>query len=115
MIQANRIALAAVPSVRERGAVGALGIMVIVAACRPDAGTHGRSRPEAADPEQPVETVAMSVPDGMLAKSLTIIDASGRELATLTHWRNGETMVVTREQRWARGELLAQQQGPRRP
>ena len=38
----------------------------------------------------------LQVPEGALAKHLTVVDASGRELAILTHWISGMTSVVSR-------------------
>jgi hypothetical protein len=95
MVRACRMLLAAGGRL-ARTALGCAGILVVVAAIVPTSGPDARVVPEVGDPERPVDTVAVTVPEGMLAKSLTITDASGRELATLTHWSNGETTVVAR-------------------
>ena len=69
--------------------------MVVIAAMGPTPEPGGRARPMPGDPEQPMETVEVTVPEGMVSKSLTITDAAGHKLATLTHWCTGETVVVT--------------------
>ena len=41
------------------------------------------------------DTVTMEVPPGALAKHLTVVDTTGRELAVLTFWISGTTTVVS--------------------
>lgn len=52
-----------------------------------------RSGPDGGKP--PADAVVLRVPDGEPAGHLTVVDAAGREIASLTHWSNGHTAVVT--------------------
>ena len=38
----------------------------------------------------------MTVPEGRLGGSLTVVDESGRELGTVDHWSNGSTTIMAR-------------------
>ena len=100
MIRASRIALG-VGGQFTRMTVGFAGMTVLVAAMVATPGLETRAKPGAVDREQTVDTVSVAVPEGMLAKSLTITDPSGRDLATLTYWYTGETAMVARQPGWA--------------
>jgi hypothetical protein len=39
-------------------------------------------------------TAVLTVPEGEVSSTLTVVDAAGRELATLTRWYNGEIAGV---------------------
>lgn len=95
MVRACKAALVAGGLV-SRMAVGFVGFTVVAVSVlpppEPDAG--GRSGP--GEPARPGSRVVLTVPQGSLAGSLTVIDASGRELATLIHWYSGSTSIVAR-------------------
>ena len=96
MIATNRIVRTAVGQL-GRTAVGILVIMLVVGAVAPMPAPEARMESEPGDLERPVDTVALTVPDGLMMKSLTITDGSGHELATLTSLRTGGTTVVMRQ------------------
>lgn len=93
MMAMVRIAMGAVGRL-GRTAVGMMGIVLAVAVIMPSPATGPRSGP--GDPEGRENVVAVVVPDGELSKTLTITDASGRELATLTHYRADFTHFTAR-------------------
>jgi hypothetical protein len=96
MIRAHRIALAA-GGLLTRTALGFIGLTIVFSWYAPSSGTAARSPSEAADPDPTARTVMLRVPDGAAAAHLTIVDASGRELAVVTKWRPCGTSVVSRQ------------------
>ena len=48
------------------------------------------------DPELNEKTVTLRAPAGSIAKHLTLVDESGRELVIVTRWTYGATTVVSR-------------------
>lgn len=94
MVRPDRIALAA-GSLLARAALGFLGLTILIGwnAVPPEPAATAPSRPD--DPTQTATTVMLRVPAGALAKHLSVVDASGRELAFLTHWISGMTTVVS--------------------
>ena len=95
MSQAYRIARAA-GGLLGRVAVWFVAWAFVAVAFIPSTQPDAPGRPGPDDPEPHAMTVALTVPEGDPSKTLTITDASGRELATLTHWRNGEVLMVAR-------------------
>jgi hypothetical protein len=93
MVRADRIALAAV-GLLTKAALGLLGLALLIGWDAP------RPRPGPAAPGQPDDATMMKVslrlPEGALAGHLTVVDESGRELATLALWAVGMTTVVSR-------------------
>lgn len=92
MIRLDRIALAA-GGLLARAALGLIALAILIGWNGPMPETAS-SRPD--DPADTATTVTLRVPDGALAKHLTVVDATGRELAILTHWISGITTVVSR-------------------
>ena len=93
MVGACRAVLAA-GSLLGKAAVGFVGILVIAGAVVPVAGPDRRSRSDGVDPLLAGDTVVLTVPEGNLSRTLTVVDESGRELATLTHWTNDDTAII---------------------
>lgn len=78
-------------------AVGLVGLLVLVGAVVPTSSPpEARRGADPGGPGRPANTVVLTVPEGHPAGNLVIVDATGRELATLTHWANGRTAVVAR-------------------
>ena len=94
MIRACKLALTA-GGLIGKAALGFLGFMVVIVAITPTRGPDDRVRSEVGDPTSPANRFTLTVPEGEQAGTLIVVDASGCELATLTHWYNGETAVVT--------------------
>jgi hypothetical protein len=92
MVRADRIALAAA-GLLTKAALGLLGLVLLIGWDAPPPRT-------AAAPVRPdvpaAMTVALRVPEGGPARHLTVVDESGRELATLTLWASGMRTVVSR-------------------
>jgi hypothetical protein len=89
MLQPQRIATA-IGGLFGRTAVGLVAILIVVAVVAPSLQTDLRAPPGWDDPDRPVTMVALTVPEGETARSLTVTDGSGRELATVTRscwWR----------------------------
>jgi hypothetical protein len=95
MVRAYRAALAA-GGLLMRSAVGLVGFLVVVGAIAPRPEPDARARAEPGDPARTGSTVVLTVPEGSLGGHLTVVDGSGRELATLTHWFNGGTSIEAR-------------------
>jgi hypothetical protein len=93
MVRACRAALAA-GSLLGKAAAGFVGILVIAGAIVPVAGPDRRARSHGVDPLLAADTVVLTVAEGNPSRTLTVVDASGRELATLTHWTNDDTAIV---------------------
>jgi hypothetical protein len=79
-----------------KAALGCIALMTMIgwSTLPPERAARTSSRP--GDPENTTMTVMLQVPEGLLAEHLTVVDASGRELAVLTHWISGMTSVVSR-------------------
>lgn len=94
MVRLDRIVLAA-GGLLARATLGVLGLTVLIGwyAPPPEPAATAPSRPD--DPEGTAMTVTLRVPEGANAKHLTVVNASGRELALLTHWITGMTTVVS--------------------
>lgn len=75
-----------------KAVVGLVGCIVLVGAVVPPSAPE----PRPGGPVHPADTVVLNIPEGRPAGNLTVVDASGRELARLTHWPGGHTVVVTR-------------------
>lgn len=94
MVRPDRIALAAGGPL-ARAALGFIGLAILIGwnAPPPEPAATASSRP--GDPLQAEMTVTLRVPEGATTKHLSVVDASGRELAFLTHWISGMTTVVS--------------------
>ena len=79
-----------------RAAVWLVAPVVISIVVAPPPGWDDRTRSEPDDPARPADAVTLRVPKGAPAGHLTVVDESGRELATLTHLTNGDTAIVAR-------------------
>ena len=92
MVRADRIALAAA-GLLTKVALGLLGLALLIGWDAPPPRT-------AAPPVRPDDpaamTVALRVAEGGPARHLTVVNESGRELATLTLWASGMRTVVSR-------------------
>ena len=95
MVRPDRIALAA-GGLLARAALGFLGLTILFGwnTPAPEAATTAPSQP--VDPAQGAMAITLGVPEGALAKHLTVVDATGRELAVVTCWISGMTTVVSR-------------------
>jgi hypothetical protein len=95
MVRPDRMALAAA-GLLARAALGFIGLAILIGwnAATPDPFAAASSQP--GDPTQTAMTVTLRVPEGAMAEHLRVVDASGRELAVLTHWMTGMTTVVSR-------------------
>jgi hypothetical protein len=93
MFRADRIALVSV-GLLGRAAMGLLGLMVILGTITPlpEPGTRARSEPDA--PGCPADRVVLTVPEGRLVANLIVVDATGREIATVTRCYNGDIAMV---------------------
>jgi hypothetical protein len=93
MVRACRAALAA-GSLLVKAAAGFVGVLVIAGALVPVPGPERRARSDGVDPLLTADTVVLAVPEGIPSRTLTVVDASGREVATLTHWTNDDTTII---------------------
>ena len=78
-----------------KAALGCVGLLIMIGWSTPPPGPVDEASYQPGDPENTATTVMLHVPEGSLAKHLTVVDASGRELAILTHWISGMTSVVS--------------------
>ncbi len=93
MFRLDRISSAA-GGLLARAAVGFIGLTILIGwNASPEPAATAPSQP--GDPTQTAMTVTLRVPEGALAKHLSVVDASGRELVFLTHWISGMTTVVS--------------------
>jgi hypothetical protein len=95
MVRAYKAALAA-GGLLMKSAVGLVGFLVVVGAIAPRPEPGARARAEPGDLARAGSTVVLTVPEGDLAGHLTVVDGSGRELVTLTHWFNGSISIEAR-------------------
>jgi hypothetical protein len=94
MVRPDRIAQAA-GGLITKAALGCIGLLIMIGWSTPPPEPVDRASSQPGDPENTAMTVMLHVPEGALAKHLTVVDASGRELAILTHWISGMTSVVS--------------------
>jgi hypothetical protein len=94
MVRPDRIALAA-GSLIGRAALGFIGFTILIGWNTPPPEPAATASFQPSDPAQTAMTVTLRVPEGAMAKHLSVVDASGRELAFLTHWISGMTTVVS--------------------
>jgi hypothetical protein len=97
MVRADRIALG-VGSLVGRAALGLIGLMIAVGAFVPPNEPASRSPSEPGDPAQSAITVTLRIPAGEPAGHVTVVDASGRELARVTRWYNDDVAVVAQRE-----------------
>jgi hypothetical protein len=95
MVRADRIALAAGGPL-ARAALGLIGLSIIFGWNTPPPQPAATASSQPGDSEQTAMTVTLRVPEGAPVKHLTVLDASGRTLAILTHWITGATTVESR-------------------
>jgi hypothetical protein len=75
-----------------------IGLAIITAAIATPPEPSASSSCQPVDPSQAEMTVVMRVPEGQLAKHLTLVDGSGRRVALLTVWTSGVISVVSRRE-----------------
>lgn len=77
-----------------RIALGFIALAVVAAAivASTDMGNPARTQP--IDLVRPGDMHTLRVPEGELTGNLTVLDESGRPLATLTRWTNGDLAFV---------------------
>jgi hypothetical protein len=95
MVRADRIALE-VGSLVGRAAVGLIGLLIAVGAFVPPDEPASRAPSEPGDPAPSAISVTLRIPEGEPAGHVKVVDATGRELATVTRWYNGDVAVVAR-------------------
>jgi hypothetical protein len=95
MFRAHKIALTVAGPV-GKAVVAFIGLMTVIAAVVPTPEPASGTQSEPGDPAQSTSTVTLRVPEGEPAGHMTVVDATGRELATVTHWYNGDVAVVAR-------------------
>jgi hypothetical protein len=78
--------------------IGFIGLAIITAAIATPPEPSASSSCQPVDPLKAEMTVVMRVPDGPLAKHLTVVDGSGRRVAILTLWTSGVVTVVSRRE-----------------
>ncbi len=93
MVRADRIATAA-GGLLAKAALGFIGLAMIVGWYAPPPERAAAAASPPGDPDGAAMTVTLHVPEGAMAKHLTVVDGSGRELAILTHWISGMTTVA---------------------
>jgi hypothetical protein len=79
-----------------RAALGLVALVIVAGAFVPSPQPEDPGQPGPDNRERFETTVALTMPEGESARTLTITDSTGRELAQLTQWVNGETAVVAR-------------------
>jgi hypothetical protein len=93
MIRACKVAHAAGGPL-WRTVLGLAMLAVVLAVFLPPPETDARARPEPGGPAANANTVTLTVPEGERAGTLNVVDASGRELAMLTYFSDGELVLV---------------------
>jgi hypothetical protein len=74
------------------------GLAIITAMIATPPELSGSSSCQPADPSKAEMTVVMRVPEGQLAKHLTVVDGFGRSVSVLTLWASGVITVVSRRE-----------------
>lgn len=95
MHRACRVAVVA-GALLGKAVLGFVVLMAILAMVAPPPEPDARARPDAAGSVANSSTVTLRVPEGELAGNLNVVDASGRELAVLTYFSDGELVLVAR-------------------
>lgn len=72
-----------------RSLIALVGLSVVGGAVVPWHEPEGRTGAEPGATSPDTSTITLTIADGEAARSLTVVDESGRELAALTRWRNG--------------------------
>jgi hypothetical protein len=111
MDRAYRVALAA-GALLAKAALGFVVIMGIFAMVAPPPGPDAGARPDPAGSVASSSTVTLRVPEGELAGTLNVVDASGRELAILTYFSDGDLVLVARRNGAAASVWLRDQGTP---
>jgi hypothetical protein len=79
-----------------KAAVGFIGLAVVVGAVAPQPEADQRTRSKQGAQAPPANMIMLEVPEGELSGRLTVVDRSGRVLATLTLRYDGEFGFVAR-------------------
>jgi hypothetical protein len=95
MVRAGKAALT-VGGLVGRAALGFLGLIIVVGAFVPPPEPAGRAHSEPDDRAQSAITVTLRIPEGEPAGHVTVVDATGRELAMVSCWSDGVSAVVAR-------------------
>ena len=95
MIRTCRMAMATVTRLGGT-ALWLVSLIVLVGVMAPAPTADVRPGLETDEPVLLANTVVLKVPVGRPAGNLIVVDPSGRELATLTHWSSGHTVLLTR-------------------
>ncbi len=96
MAQTYRIVLAA-GGLLTKFIIGFLGFAIVAGWNTPPADrVVAASSPGDDEAVETAMTVTLRAPMGSIAKHLTLVDESGRELASVTQWTYGATTVVSR-------------------
>ncbi len=93
MHRSSRVAMAA-GSLFGRAALGFAAFMGILAIVSPPPEPGARARPDATDSPANSSIVTLRVPVGETSATLNVVDASGGQLAFLTHLCAGDILVV---------------------
>jgi hypothetical protein len=75
-----------------------IGLAIITAVIATPPEPSASSSCQSVDLSQAEMTVVMRVPEGRLAKHLTVVDGSGRRVALLAVWTSGAITVVSRRE-----------------
>lgn len=83
-----------------RAAIGSLGLLIAVGVFVPEPAPapSPRSRPDPDGPAHSPMTVTLRIPEGEPAGHVIVLDPSGRELATVSGWFNGDVAVLARRE-----------------
>jgi hypothetical protein len=95
MVGPDRIALR-IGGLAARTLVGFVGLVVIVGPLIPAEGPATGSRSDPGDPARSPITVTLRIPGGEQVGHVMVVDETGRELAIVSRWRDGQLAVVSR-------------------
>lgn len=93
MVRAGRLGFAAVGLV-IKASTAFVGMTIGVALIVPLPEPADRRSTLPGDWASPASTIVLSMPEGEQAGTVTVVDPTGRELARVTHWDNGDTALV---------------------